>query len=64
MRTSYEVRCGRRLIALLTANTAKEAVVDYLRSIGCREDEMTRVAPDAVTWGGAVYKAVPLGSDV
>jgi hypothetical protein len=63
MRTSYEVRAGKRLVSLQTAHTAGEAVIEYLRSLGCREDEITRVATDAATWRGAVYRAIPLGSD-
>ncbi|TML48286.1 MAG: hypothetical protein E6G20_05935 [Actinobacteria bacterium] len=56
---SYEVRCGRRRISLKRASTPAEAVIDYLRSIGCSDEEMTRVGMDAITWRGAVYKAVP-----
>jgi hypothetical protein len=63
MRTSYEVRSGTRLVSLQNANTAKEAVIEYLLSMGCRSDEIARVAANAVTWRGAVYRAVPLGSD-
>jgi len=63
MKPSWEVHCGRRLVSRETAHTAREAVIEYLRSIGCRDDEMTSVAANAVTWGGAVYRAVPLGSD-
>ena len=62
MRTSYEVRCGTRLISFQNANTAREAVVEYLLSMGCRTDEIVSVAANAVTWRGAVYRAVPLGS--
>jgi hypothetical protein len=64
MRTSYEVRCGQRLVSFQNANTASEAVIAYLRSMGCRDSELTSVAPNALTWGGAVYRAVPLGSDL
>jgi hypothetical protein len=63
MRTSYEVRCGTRLISFQNANTAREAVIEYLRSMGCRDDEIMSVAADAANWRGAVYRAVPLGSD-
>lgn len=63
VRTSYEVRCGRRLISFQNAHTGREAVLDYLRSVGCRENEITSVAMNAVTWRGAVYRAVPLGSE-
>ena len=62
-RTSYEVRCGKRLVSLQNTNTPREAVIEYLRSLGCRDSEMTAVAVDALTWGGAVYRAVPLGSE-
>jgi hypothetical protein len=63
MRLSYEVHCGKRLVSLQNASTATEAVIEYLRSMGTRSDEITRVSNDAVTWRGAVYRAVPLGSD-
>ena len=63
MSTSYEVRCGRRLISLQNAHTAREALMEYLRSIGCRDREIVSVSADAVTWRGAVYRAVPLGSE-
>lgn len=63
MSTSYEVRCGRRLISLQNAHTAREALMEYLRSIGCRDREIVSVSTDAVTWRGAVYRAVPLGSE-
>jgi hypothetical protein len=63
MRTSYEVRSGRRLVSLQNAYTAKEALIEYLRSMGCRDNEIMGVAADAVIWRGAVYRAVPLGSD-
>jgi hypothetical protein len=61
--TSYEVRCGRRLVSLQSAHTAREAVIEYLRSMGCRESEMTTLSANAVDWHGAVYRAVPLGSE-
>ncbi len=63
MRTSYEVRSGKRLVSFQSANTAREAVIEYLRSMGVRDQEITTVAADAVTWRGASYRAVPLGSD-
>ena len=58
MRTSYEVRCGQRRIAVQRANTAREAIVEYLRSIGVRDDEMSTVGADTISWHGAVYRAV------
>jgi hypothetical protein len=62
-RTSYEVRSGKRLISFQNASTAYEALVEYLRSIGCRDDELTRLSADSITWRGSVYRAIPLGSE-
>jgi len=59
---SFEVCSGKRRVSLRRASTAAEAVIDYLRSMGCRDDEMMRVGTDAVTWRGAVYRAVPAPS--
>jgi hypothetical protein len=61
--TSYEVRCGRRTVALHTASTANEALGDYLRGLGCRKDEIVRMGDDAASWRGAVYRAVPAGGN-
>jgi hypothetical protein len=55
---TYEIRCGRRSLALRDASTPQHAVLDYLRSIGCRDAEIVRLAPDGVSWRGAVYTAV------
>jgi len=60
---SFEVRCGKRLVSLQNSHTAREAVREYLRSVGCNESEMTTLSRNAITWRGAVYKAVPLGSE-
>ncbi len=62
MRTSYEIRSGKRLVSLQNADTAKEAVIEYLRSMGCRDHEIMTAAADAVTWRGAVYRAVPVAT--
>ena len=59
MRTSYEVLSGRRAVSLQKAETAQEAVIEYLRSIGCRSDEIVRLGINTVAWRGSVYKAVP-----
>ena len=63
MRTSFEVLSGRRTVSLQLATTAQEAVLEYLRSIGCRDDELSRVGVNAVSWRGALYKAVPAAGD-
>jgi len=63
MKKSYEIRCGKRLVGLNAAHTARESVIEYLRSLGCRDSEMASVAVNALTWRGAIYRAVPLGSE-
>ena len=58
MRHSYEIRMGRRTVCYRDANTPQEAVIDYVKSFGCRNDEIARVAYDRVAWRGAVFQAV------
>ena len=60
---SYEVRSGGRVVSLQEASTAQEAVLQYVRSLGCRQDEIRRLAPDSVAWRGAVYSAALPRSD-
>jgi hypothetical protein len=62
VRTSYEVRSGRRAVSLQVAETAQEAVIEYLRSQGCRSDELIRLGSNTVAWRGMIYKAVPAES--
>jgi hypothetical protein len=56
----YELRQGRRAIGLREGTTAQEALMDYVRSLGCRDDEIARLGADALSWRGAVYRAVPV----
>jgi hypothetical protein len=58
MRMSYEIRAGQRIVSHQAGSTAQEALLDYLRSLGCRDEEIMRVAVDAVSWRGALYRAV------
>jgi hypothetical protein len=44
---------------LREASSAHEALFDYARSLGCRDDEIVRLGVDAVSWRGAVYRAEP-----
>ena len=60
MSETYEIRCGSRRLTLRDASTPQHAVVDYLRSLGCRDAELVRLAPDGVAWRGAVYTGVRL----
>jgi hypothetical protein len=63
MGTNYVVRTGRDTVALRVASTPHEALRDYLRGIGCRDDEMVRMGEDRAAWRGAVYVAAPAPSD-
>jgi hypothetical protein len=60
MRANYEVRSGRRAVALKNASTAQEALFDYLRGLGCRDSEIVRMGADAAAWRGAMYSVVPV----
>ena len=56
---TYRLRTGRRELAVREANTAREALLDYVRSLGCADEEIRSLGPDAVSWRGAVYRAAP-----
>ena len=63
LRTSYEVRSGGRAVALQIASSAQEALIDYLRALGCRDDEIVRMGSDAAAWRGAVFSVAPDAAD-
>jgi hypothetical protein len=62
-RRSYSVQLSGRLVALQDASSPAEALVEYLRSQGCRDEEIRRLRPDALAWRGAVFIAAPAASD-
>jgi hypothetical protein len=64
MRRTYQLHMGAEPVGVIEANTAQEAVLDYLRSLGYHEEEIVRVGSDAASWRGAVYTAVPASDDV
>ena len=55
----YDVRHSSRVVSTRFAASAREAALDYVRSLGCRRDEITSIGADAVSWRGAVYRAAP-----
>ena len=59
MRSAYDIVSGRRVVSRQNAATTQEALVEYLRGLGCRDDEIVRVGATAVAWRGAVYRAAP-----
>ena len=63
MRASYAIHSGRRQIAVATAWSAGEALIEYLRGRGFRDDEMMRVGVAAVSWRGAMFTATKLDDD-
>jgi hypothetical protein len=63
---TYEIRLSGQTVATREDIDPQLAVLDYLRSIGCEEDEIVRVGNDSASWRGALYTAVPApdGDDV
>ena len=55
---TYEIHCGDRVVSHVKSHTPRNAVTDYLRSLGCKDDEMEAMSNQAVAWRGAVYTAV------
>ena len=62
MYQTYEVRSGDRLVGVRTASTPQAALFDYVRSLGCLDEDVMKLAPDLIAWRGAVFKAVVPGS--
>ena len=63
MREKYAIHSGRRQIGVMTAWSAGEALIEYLRDRGFRDDEMMRVGFAAVSWRGAMYTAARIEDD-
>jgi hypothetical protein len=55
---TYEIHCGARVVSRVRSFTPRHAVNDYLRSLGCSDDEMEPLGEDSVAWRGAVYIGV------
>ena len=64
MGTHYDVRHSGRVVSTRLASSAREAAMDYVRSMGCSRDEITSLGSDAVSWRGAVYRAAPADEPV
>jgi hypothetical protein len=60
MRAKYAINSGRRQVAVMTAWSAGEALIEYLRGRGFRDNEMVRMRFDAVSWRGAIFTATKL----
>ena len=55
----YEIRSGKRSVSVKTAPSAQVALLDYVKSLGCRDAEIVRLSVDSVSWRGARFTAVP-----
>jgi hypothetical protein len=51
-------RSGGRIMSIQHAHNAQQAVMDYVRSLGCRDDEIVRLGGGSVSWRGARFQAV------
>lgn len=61
MRATYAIHgSGGRQVGVMTAWSAGEALIEYLRNRGFRADEITRMRVDAVSWRGAIFTATKL----
>jgi hypothetical protein len=54
----YEIHSGRRVISTQFSVSPLQAVVDYVRSYGVKDDEIRRLGVDCVSWRGAHFRAV------
>jgi len=60
MLRDYEIRSGRRAVSVRSGANAQQALIDYMRSLGCRNDEIVRLGINTVSWRGARYTAAPV----
>jgi len=63
MLKTYEIRSGRRTVSIRSGANAQQTLIDYLRSLGCRSDEIVRLGVDAIAWRGARYSAALVSPD-
>jgi hypothetical protein len=57
MTAVYDVISGGRVVATRSGFSAREAALDYVRSLGYKRDEIIYYGSDGVAWRGAVYRA-------
>ncbi len=53
----YEIHSGRRVVSTQYSVSPLQAVVDYVRSYGVKDDEIRRLGVDLVSWRGAQFRA-------
>ena len=57
MNAEYHIFSGRRIVATKSGPSPREVALDYLRSMGCKRDEIIYYGLDGVMWRGAIYRA-------
>jgi hypothetical protein len=55
---TYEIQLMGRQVGQVEEIDPQLAVLDYLRSIGCEDEDVVRVGNDSASWRGALYTAV------
>jgi hypothetical protein len=53
----YDIRAGGHRVSTRQAPSELAALLDYLRSLGCRDRDVVRLGTRSVAWRGAVYSA-------
>jgi hypothetical protein len=56
---NYEILLAGEPVAVCEAATAQLALIEHLRTAGCRDEDIVRLGPQSVSWRGAVYRARP-----
>lgn len=56
MLRSYEILLAGQRVAVCEAATAQMALIDHLRTAGCRNEDIVRLGTNSVAWRGAVYR--------
>ena len=59
----YEIHAGHRVVSTQLSVSPLQAVVDYVRSHGVKDDEITRLGVDSVSWRGARFRAVLVATE-
>ena len=56
----FAIHSGRRVVSTQFSSSALQAAIDHVRSYGPPTEEIKVLGPDAVSWRGARYIAVPV----
>jgi hypothetical protein len=56
----YEIRSGKKPLTIRSGPSAQQALLDYVKSLGCADAEIIRLGESVVAWRGARYVAVPV----